>query len=116
MICPSCSRDVHPYDDMGTDMRVVSRCPRADCNSIFPSATLEAERPRPPVQAATRRADNAAPPRASFDVLGLAKARLVTLEGELSALESKRAEAAMLRRMIYAAELTEDHNEDHLDA
>lgn len=52
---------------------------------------VEAEEPRPAA--------------APTDVLGMAKRRLAAIEAELAAYKSKQSEAAMLRRMIEAAEV-----------
>ncbi len=111
MICPACEKDVHPIDDLGTDMRLTRRCPIPSCMAAFPRESQskhDSQRvPTPPRQAA---------PTTSLDVLGLAKARLTALEAELTTLDAKLTEAAMLRRMILAAEMADVDQRDHLDA
>lgn len=115
MICPACEKDVNPIDDLGTDMRLTRRCPIPSCMAAFPRESQPSQA-KPQAAAPSVASRQLVPVASSLDVLGLAKARLTALEAELTALEAKRAEAAMLRRMILAAEMVDMNERDHLDA
>ncbi len=83
-------------------MRLVTRCPVAECGTVIAPSHAE-----PPKDAPTIGRKQPLPPPSAIpatDVLSLAKDRLAALEAELASYEAKRQEAAMLKRMIAAAE------------
>src|SRR5689334_1110630 len=100
MTCAFCGSTARPSLAMGSDMQLREAC--AECGKPLDSSAPD------PLLTETVVATTVGKPRNDVDqpadILTLAKSRLAQIERELSALEAKRNEAAMLRRMIAAAE------------
>ncbi len=102
--CPSCDAEVHPFQDLTEQGKVVDVCPK--CNSRIKGADAGSVAAVIPL----RKAPTPTPPHSpeSADPLSMIRARCIALRGEVVALENKRRELAMYERMLIAADDTED--------
>lgn len=91
--CARCDKDVWPIQELVQGRGCIDACPTC----LTPMA------PAPPASVAT---PAAAP--VPGDVLAVVRARAVCLRNELTVLEAKRTELAMLERMLIAADLEDE--------
>lgn len=99
--CPACHEDVNPIDDMGADMRIVSRCPKIGCNAALPDEAAEGHSA---AQGLAKAKQTPAKGVAVVSILELAKARRAEVGLRIDELRRLEAELAQLDRMIAAAE------------
>lgn len=99
MHCTFCEKDVNPVYDMGSDMRAVAQCPKCSHQIKTTPATSSVQ---------DRRSID---PSKAQTVLQFAKARLIEVRAQITDVSHLEAEAAMLERMISAAEDREPKHE-----
>jgi hypothetical protein len=100
--CVRCGKDVHPIQEMQENRKMLDVCPKCTAPLIpiqvvssetAPPAVLLSSKPPPPtIQVA------------GPDLLGAVRGRVQALYAELANYEAKRAELAMLERMLLAAD------------
>lgn len=115
MLCRSCDKDVHPFQQFTLERGIVSKCP--SCNGGLEAPVSEAvtsgnggavhkvEPPLAIVRPIAPVSVPVAPPAApQNDILAAARTRLETVREAIVSLRQYEAEEAMLERMIAAAE------------
>jgi hypothetical protein len=102
IFCPRCAKDVYPTQELQTNMQMLDVCPKCTAplvpiqvvaGATAPPAALLSSKPPPPTIQIT-----------SPDLLGAVRGRVQALYAELANYEAKRAELAMLERMLLAAD------------
>lgn len=105
--CSKCDKEVRPIQDFQPNGRIIDCCPTCT-SAVAPdepkqmaAVDVAVKMPIAAPEPARKRVD-AAP--ATVDILGAAKARLEAVRAQLASHEALLSEAAMLERMISAAE------------
>lgn len=101
--CPACRVDVHPFQEMGDDMRLHNKCGKCGCLLDAHAAPVAAA-PKPALRVVAEPVKAAiATPAPTGDVLSIIRARLDVVRAEIRDVRALEAEAEMLQRMLDAA-------------
>jgi len=97
--CPACQVDVHPFQEMQSDMRMLDRCPR--CQAGLPKNAAPAPAQN---EVAPPKPHAAKPAQRSGDIVEQIRAELAEVEAAIVDQTNLRARRSMLRRMLAVAE------------
>jgi len=109
MICPTCTKEVNPYQEMMVNGSFMMRCPRQECYATIPSTpgAKEAQAKPGPIDSKTKTAKLVSlpgRPEPVADILQQLQQRKEWLTSRIDELKSCEQELEIVSRMLSASD------------